>query len=173
VADRILTAATALVAAHPGTAWPCCEFTARTVRDALDLPYPDGSRWWRAMNVWDPAEPWSAPEAMEEATGEPSWDAGVSPPWLVGRWYICQGWRRLSGPDGTVGPGDTGHTWLWYATSPTHGVVLDSSRSRGPRLGGVAYTGIRDSRIPNGRPWAERVAAYPAGVAVALLPGAP
>jgi hypothetical protein len=173
VADRILTAAAALVAAHPGTAWPCCEFT------ALTLGLPKGDLAWRAVNIWDPTEPWSGPRAVAERGGEYAWVRGVEHSFRPGRWYLCQGWRQLSGPvllaggravDPTLDAGK-GHSWLWCATSPTHGVVLDSSTTRGPRLGGLAYTGTQ--ALPAGRPWAERVAAYPAGVAVALLPGAP
>jgi hypothetical protein len=165
--DPILTAAASL-GSHP---YPCCEHVARVVRRAYgldaDLRYADGSAWWQLANVWDLRQPWSAAWAymdvavgIMEAGGER--DVYIEP----GTWAVCQGWRRLSGPGGTVGPGDTGHTWLWYATSPTHGVVLDSSTTRGPRLGGVAFTG---QALPAGRPWAERVAAYPAGLAVAVL----
>jgi hypothetical protein len=160
VTDRILTAAASL-GSHP---CPCCEYVARIVRAVYSLSHADGSEWWQAANVWDPRAPWSAvdvlwPEVASELVDGPR-------ALVAGRWHVVQGWRRLSGPCGTVGPGDTGHTWLWYATSPTHGVVLDSSTSRGPRLGGVAFTG---QALPAGRPWAERVAAYPAGLAVAVL----
>jgi hypothetical protein len=168
VSDRYLTAAAALLAAHPGRRWPCCEWVARIVRDALGLTQPDGGPWWRAMNVWSPADPWSAPWAMDQIRpAEVDYEQSNPTTLIPGRWYVVQGWRRLSGPGGTVRTGDSGHTWLWYATSPTHGVVLDSSTMRGPRLGGVAYTG---QALPEGRPWTERIAAYPAGVAVALLP---
>jgi hypothetical protein len=157
--DPILSAASSL----PARLYPCCEFVARIVRAAYALPHVDGSAWWALANVWDGALPWSSAECMWP---QPADVLGHNAAPLGCHWHVVQGWRRLSGPGGTVGPGDTGHTWLWLATSPTHGVVLDSTTSRGPRLGGVAFTG---QALPPGRPWAERVAAYPAGIAVAVL----
>lgn len=172
MADPILTAAAALVAAHPGRLWPCCEWAARI----LDLD--EGGPAWAALNIWSVREPWAGPRAIAQTSGEYCWMRGVGYDFRPGHWYICQGWRQLSGPAlvggvPTIDPvkdASKGHTWLWYATSATTGIVLDSSPNRGPRLAGVPYLGAPVDLSHAGRPWAERVAAYPAGIAVAVLP---
>lgn len=74
----------------------------------------------------------------------------------VGRWHICQGWRgsveRWPLP---ASSGTTGHTWLYLAVDERGGLVLDSTRGRGP---GSDLT-----------EWADVVRPFAGGVALAAL----
>lgn len=119
------------------------------------------ARW----HVQDRARPWSAVEA--------AWDAGIaeaiavprpdalrpSPP--VGRWSLCQGWSGLVG--GVVpASGAQGHTFLWYAATAATGLRLDAAVVK---PGGRVAPGA-EARWTT---WAELVARYSSGVALATL----
>jgi hypothetical protein len=68
-----------------------------------------------------------------------------------GRAHLVQGWRGEP-----FAPGVTGHTFVFFHIADGYGEVLDSTRDRGPRLTGLLR-------------WADYVAPFVGGVAVAAL----
>lgn len=125
------------------------------VRHELDV----GGPWWRQMNVWYPASPWSMPATvyhMKPPEGAPyaahMWEAGERSQLAPGRWYACQGWVRLPRPGD---PGE-GHAWLMKLRPGEGSVdVLESSEALGMRAS-------VDTLV-------ERLARYSAGVRGAAL----
>lgn len=73
------------------------------------------------------------------------------------RWHLCQGWRGPIDP-WPAPPTVSGHTWLYYAIDVDLGLglVLDSTRGRGPEVHGLVE-------------WADAVRPFGGGVAVAAL----
>lgn len=170
VSDRVLTAAHALSIAHPGRLWPCCEYVARIVTHAYGLHEAPGGPWWRSVNVWDLQRPWGGLEALQRAPGGILVDEPTP-----GRWHVAQGWRRLT-PAGHVPPDDgrlNGHTWLWWALTPTHGLALESSPDDGPRYDGEPFPGPVRELCGPGEAWSARIAPYTAGVRLVRLPALP
>ncbi len=171
VTDAILDAADRALALHPdrtatGHGWPCCEWVARLVCDAYALPHLPGDAWWRRANVWDGLAPWSSVEAYLEIGDE----VATPRPYT---WHVVQGWRRLSGPDRTMRPGDIGHTWLWRTWADARiGVTLDSSVEDGPKLAGVhVERGPLAARLYHvgAQRWTDRAKPYAAGVRLVAL----
>lgn len=172
--DALLTAARAIVAARVG--YPCCEFTARTLILAYDLPHTLGDAWGRDMNIRDPARPWSPMDAALAAPGGEVVDAPVP-----GRWHLVQGWRRLT-IDGRVPPLEpqprrNGHAWFWWALTPERGWALESDVTLGIRWMGI-HLGTRprdgeDDLCGPGDSWAERIEPFAAGVQLVALPPPP
>lgn len=147
---RILPAAAAAIdAIHPTVPSDrdCCVFA----RSVLSLAYgaevigrADVARWHlyadRGLSPWEPvlaAVDVGIGVRVEQRT--------------VGRWHLCQGWRGTP-----FGVGVTGHTWLWLQVSEDRGLVVDSTRGRGPSVVGLAR-------------WEDFTRAYRGGVAVAVL----
>lgn len=129
----------------------CCVYAHAVLERWADLPPAAGSLL-AAWRVWDVTDPWSPPRAAVLAgVGVP-----VDVP-TVGRWHLVQGWRR--GPDvdedGKLDVGASGHTFLWRASSPTHGLQADSVASRGPAI--------------TARTWAAVLAEFRVGVRLAVL----
>lgn len=181
MSDPILTATAALLAEHPeralpGDGWPCVEFDDRIVEAATGEDVANA----RARLYAGETDPWASVAAYYEAGVAESWGQGTPPGWLLipGRWHVCQAAKRLNA-DGTI-PTDGrswGHHWLWYAISETHGIALESSVERGVRLGGVPLDEDTARVCAIDWPasptpfaaWADRIAPYAAGVAVAVL----
>lgn len=131
----------------------CCVWA----RDVLERAYGSEAirrvplaRWhlWADRPEVGPWEPVLA--AVDAGIG-----ARVETP-TVGRWHICQGWRgsveRWPLPTSS---GTTGHTWLYLAVDERGGLVLDSTRSRGP-----------DSDLAE---WVDIARPFAGGIAIAVL----
>ena len=157
--DAITDALADLRAAHPGYRWPCCTLVARLVDRAYGLRMTPGGTWWAAVNVWARHRPWSGIHALAEQPGGTLVDAPIP-----GRWHVAQGWTHLD-MLGHVDDRSRGHTWLWWALTPTHGLALESSTERGIRW----PTGDDCT----GEAWADRCAPYAAGVRLVALPPPP
>jgi hypothetical protein len=117
---------------------PCSTFAVRVMQRLRGWSSVEGSDWYADMQIFDRSRPWSPVEV--NYTGR----SGVgqfprSGEFKPSRWYLAQGWRSLTGPNQTVGPGDRGHTFFWYATSPAHGYKLESDETYGPRLNGSPF----------------------------------
>lgn len=133
----------------------CCVFARLVLREvygAATIDRQPVSAW----HLWDVARPWSPVEAARAVgiSSSASVPPTVAEP-IAGSLHICQGWRGTPGAAGV-----TGHTWLWYATSRTAGVQLDAAAPPYRAAPGVE---IRPRR------WADVVAPYRYGVAVAAL----
>jgi hypothetical protein len=133
----------------------CCVYARLVLAEVYGAAQVDRqplARW----HLWDVADPWS-PVAAAAAAGLAS--AWSTPPaqieLVVGRWHLCQGWRGTPGAAGV-----TGHTWLWLALTAATGLRIDS-----------AAPAFRPAPGPEARltRWAELVAPYRGGVAVAVL----
>lgn len=176
--------------ARPGSGWPCCELVARVVLGAAGVPLegdwypgrvggpPAGCLWADAM-VLDGDRPWSSAQVWGRAGLAHVLPDGAQP--KPGLWHVVQGWRSLT--EERVGPGDTGHTWLWYAIDAEYGHALESSERHGVRLAEVHLAVGPEAAPQQGdgsalrrllpdltpEPWARRAERYGAGVAVAVL----
>lgn len=156
--------------ALPGRGRPCTLLIAELVQTMLahrvnELDLREGMQWWQDVNVWDPAEPWSLPDAMARlARVAPGLTAlhGVETRLREPQaWYVVQGWRRLPRTNGPDDAGD-GHAFLaaWTERDDRRhlqGYVLQSSVERGLRLD----TSPRDLSV--------YLSQYRAGVRVAPL----
>ena len=128
IIGRALARHTPIPADRPCTTWAC-----------RVLGVAPGTPAWQAVQIVDPARPWSA------AQHHGGWWPGCMRPGpeapTPGGVYLCQGWRRLTA-DGRVVAESSGHTWLWVTHPQLYwqGVVLHSSEKRGPRAGSVPLT---------------------------------
>jgi len=131
---------------------PCCTLVAMWTLDVVEDVCESSvkryaafeSDWWKAANVYDPEEPWSALEASQSMFGGViAYEEEVddqAPPLTPGRWHIVQRWRRLDlGDDGMeddrVEQGASGHTYLAYADKEGKGVtIIQSSIAKGYRV---------------------------------------
>ena len=138
---------------------PCCTLCAAW---ALDMAHDVHARdvngyarydrvWWKAANVYDREEPWSALEAIKEKLGG-SMEyreevRGDAPPLTPGRWHVVQRWRGLDLNEGgfeddhVVG-GAYGHTYLAYC--PCEGeeiTIVQSSIRKGYRVNNGTWEG--------------------------------
>lgn len=155
----------AAVAAKAALAVPsdrdCCVFA----RSVLEHTYSRDiiravpiERWhlWPDRPGVGPWEPVLAADDAGITFGEPSLPT-AAPRIVAGRWHLCQGWRgsvaRWPLPPGSK---TTGHTWLWLAITDETGLVLDSTRSRGPKVSDL-------------RTWADQASDFVGGVAAAAL----
>lgn len=129
----------------------CCVFAQAVLERAYGLaPAEDDLlALWR---VFDIARPWSPVQAALRTgiatlvTMPPD-----APALREGRWHLVQGWR------GIPGSGASGHTFLWYHLG-ARGLCLDASDKRRP-----------EDTVNGLRSWADRVAEFKGGVAVAVL----
>jgi len=138
---------------------PCCTLVAMWTLDVVEDVCESSvkryaafeSDWWKAANVYDPEEPWSALEASQSMFGgvieyEEEVD-DQAPPLTPGRWHIVQRWRRLDlGDDGMeddrVEQGASGHTYLAYADKEGKGVtIIQSSIAKGYRVNKGTWEG--------------------------------
>ena len=138
---------------------PCCTLVAMWTLDVVEDVCESSvkryaafeSDWWKAANVYDPEEPWSALEASQSMFGgvieyEEEVD-DQAPPLTPGRWHIVQRWRRLDlGDDGMeddrVEQGASGHTYLAYADKEGKGVtIIQSSVAKGYRVNKGTWEG--------------------------------
>ncbi|MGA1078479.1 MAG: hypothetical protein ACO3VG_05860 [Nitriliruptoraceae bacterium] len=133
----------------------CCVFARLLLRELYGSAAIDRvpvSEW----HLWDVTRPWSPVTAATAAGIARSQTVPPTAPGLVvGTLHQCQGWRGTPGA-----PGVTGHTWLWWATTPTHGYQIDAAAPPYRTAPGV------EVRL---RRWADVVAPYRHGVAVAAL----
>jgi len=131
---------------------PCCTLVAMWTLDVVEDVCESSvkryaafeSDWWKAANVYDPEEPWSALEASQSMLGGViAYEEEVddqAPSLTPGRWHIVQRWRRLDlGDDGMeddrVEQGASGHTYLAYADKEGKGVtIIQSSIAKGYRV---------------------------------------
>ena len=138
---------------------PCCTLCAMWALDvAHDVCEKTVSHyaaydyiWWKAANVWDPEQPWSALEASQDMFGGVvEYVAEVddqAPSLTPGRWHIVQRWRRLDlGDDGMeddiAQQGGPGHTYLAYADKEGKGVtIIQSSTAKGYRTNKGTWEG--------------------------------
>lgn len=105
---------------------PCIALVAGVLA-LLGLDPEPGDATWRALYVWDPARPWSLPEAVA------AWSGGE----LVatvdglehGTWYAVQGWRSLPRPD--LGDDGDGHAFLMYVGGGLR--IVETSEALGYR----------------------------------------
>lgn len=109
---------------------------------------------WR---IWRGESPWSPVLAARRAGIASASSLPPTPgrPLVVGAVHLCQGWRGTP-----LAPGVTGHTWLWYAATERTGYRLDSAGAPYRTAPGA------ECRLTT---WAELVAPYVGGVAVAAL----
>jgi hypothetical protein len=110
-------------------ALPCCTFVGLVLltwqEKALDDPtWGLSSPWWADLNIWDRARPWSSVDAAADF-------GRLVEALLVGCLHVAQIWKGAG--DGTVDPGDKGHTILVLALPGGAVLVLDSMESRGYR----------------------------------------
>ena len=131
---------------------PCCTLCAMWTLDVVEDVCESSVKryaahdlsWWKAANVYDPEEPWSALEASQDMFGGViAYEEEVddqAPSLAPGRWHIVQRWRRLDlGDDGMeddrVEQGASGHTYLAYADKEGKGVtIIQSSIAKGYRV---------------------------------------
>lgn len=159
---RLLLAATeAAAAVRRGTPDEhCCVYIEAVLRRAYGAAVDAVPRArWRIIRD-DPAAPGVGPwePVLAAATAEIAtavWLPGaeLEPHPMTGRWHVVQSWRGTP-----LAPGVRGHTWLWYALTATHGILVDSSEETGPRC-----------PAPGPQSWADRVRPYVGGVAIAVL----
>jgi hypothetical protein len=171
----------------------CCSFVASVILKARG---PRPHDWWRRMNLWpeERPSPWApcygAAEAYRLTDGHVQLPHDRYPtdgdsdlawqPWSppLGRWLVCQGWRRL---DGAVdGKGDRGHTFFWvsHPGKRWRGWVVESNKPHGPQVrAGNWHEPLVDASwgaagFPLGEPanWGETIAPYKAGLACVTLP---
>jgi hypothetical protein len=129
----------------------CCVFVQAVVERAYGLP-PATGLLLSAWRVFDIEEPWSPAYAAVGAGPAVRVIQPFEHP-LVGLWHVVQGWRGTPGA-----PGVTGHTFLWLQVTETHGIRLDASDGRK----------VRDV-LHGFEAWAEYIAQFRGGVAVAVL----
>ncbi len=131
---------------------PCCVYAHRVLALAYGLPWEDLTSW----HLWDVARPWSPVEAAVRAgVGSCPGLPPAAPITLPDRWHLCQGWRGTPGA-----PGVTGHTWLWRDLGGGRGLRLDCAEAQ------WRPAPYHQEAIER---WADRVAPYKGGVAVAVL----
>jgi hypothetical protein len=133
----------------------CCVFARLVLRQLYGAAAVDRAPvadW----HLWDVARPWSPVEAAQLAgiAVSVSLPPAVATP-KPGMLHQCQGWRGTPGAAGV-----TGHTWLWWAVSETAGLQIDSAA---PPFRAAPAIQLRP------RMWADVVAPYRFGVAVAVL----
>lgn len=135
----------------------CCVFARLVLRQsygALSIDAVPAWRWHmvveRGAGAWEPVIAARDAGIVEGYTVPRDPSLPPSPP-PTGRWALVQGWRGVA-----LAPGVTGHTFLYRSLTDETGVVVDSTRGRGPRAGGFAR-------------WAELVREYRGGLAVAVL----
>jgi hypothetical protein len=160
---RLRAAAVAALAdLHEPSDKDCCCFARLVLRRAYGDAVIDAVPLWRwhliresGAGPWEPALAAVAAGITEDmwiAVGAQAMDYTAA---LVahGRAHLVQGWRGEP-----FAPGVTGHSFIWLTTPGTdgYGEVLDSTRDRGPRLTGLLR-------------WADYVAPFVGGVAVAAL----
>jgi hypothetical protein len=127
----------------------CCCYAQAVIERWAGLPPATGTllAMWR---IFEGQGPWSPVHAAVQA--------GVSEQLAVlshlgpvpERWHLVQGWRGTP-----FAPGVTGHTFLWRASTATHGWQLDSVIGRGPDM--------------RPRAWADVVREFKGGLAIAVL----
>lgn len=98
----------------------CSAFVALVLREIYEDRFDRDL--WRAVNVWDPADPFSGPRAME-AAGLGDANAG-------GHVLYVQGWSRLPTDDD---PGKGHAFFLVYPPGSSSGEIVESSPGVGPR----------------------------------------
>ncbi len=139
---------------------PCCVYARRILGVAYglprweDLPEAEVSAW----HLWDVARPWSPVEQAMLAGIADRVELPPTVPYLRrGHWHLCQGWRGTPGA-----PGVSGHTWLWWSDPEVAGwgMRLDCAEAQ-HRAAPYHQEAIER--------WADRVAPYKGGVAVAVL----
>lgn len=137
----VLMAAAQLIAEVPiGSDADCCVF----VRRLLELVY--GRQRVGAVPLWrwhlwaeEGAGPWEPVLAAR--------DAGIASvaPWLSPmQWTVVQGWRSAV-DDWPPRPGVYGHTFLWCGLSAGQGLMLQSSRTKGPSISMMAEARLFES----------------------------
>ena len=116
----------------------CCSLTAATLANARQWPTDMqlGSDAWKALNVIDPAFPFSPIFGNKTVTFRSPlrkiYRKSEGPPDLRrGSVVLCQGWKGLY--KGSAVKGSAGHAWLWLSFGGARGVVLESS-GYGPRI---------------------------------------
>jgi hypothetical protein len=134
----------------------CCVFAQNVLIDVYGrdviVRAPD-SMWriWQGENAWSPVLAAKQAGIASALTLPPT----AGRPLVVGAVHLCQGWRGQP-----FAPGVTGHTWLWYAATERTGYRLDSAGAPYRTAPGA------ECRLTT---WAELVAPYAGGVAVAAL----
>jgi hypothetical protein len=129
----------------------CCVFASAVLERAYGFVKSSNLSAW---HLWDVKRPWSPVEAaQQQGITTAAFLPPVSLPPVPGRWHLCQGWRGVPGA-----PGVTGHTFLWLQVDGTLGLCLDASDKRSP-----------DQTLNGFRTWADRIAEFKGGVAVAVL----
>ena len=160
----LLPLAKQVVSADPSRL-PCSTFTVRTLQRLKGWSNVEGSEWYADMQIFDRSRPFSNIEV--NYTGRSGVPVNPLPGELkAGRWYLVQGWRSLTGPSRTIGSGDKGHAFFWFAQSPTHGYKLESDEINGPRLNGVRFSAA-SALTASPLPWQGQLDIYRGGVAVA------
>jgi hypothetical protein len=128
----------------------CCCYAQATIERWAGLPPATGDLLaaWRIFAGQSPFSPVTI-AAIEAGVVE---HAGLVPLMSPepGRWHLVQGWRGTP-----LAAGVTGHTFLWRAASTEFGIQVDSVIGAGPRQ--------------NDRRWADVVAEFKGGLAVAVL----
>ena len=138
---------------------PCCTLCAMWALDvAHDVCEKTVSHyaaydyiWWKAANVWDPEQPWSALEASQSKLGGTieyidEVDA-LAPSLTPGAWHIVQRWGRLDlnsegMEDDEVRHGSYGHTYLAFADETGKEVtIIQSSVAKGYRTNKGTWEG--------------------------------
>jgi len=153
--ERALDLAVRYAAAPVQNSDQCCVF-ARLVLVGLYGESVVNRAPVSAWHLWDVARPWSPVEAAVQAGITLSATYAPAPPVpRVGALHQIQGWRGTPGAAGV-----TGHTWLWWATSATHGYQIDAAAAPYRMAPGV------EVRL---RRWADVIAPYQYGVAIAAL----
>ena len=128
-----------------GKRLPCSVLVAKVLLELVEDPdaYPFGGDWWQAINVWDPAWPWSMIDAVQ--TMEPhrararggfeQFQNGMiahhdADPPTPNDWFVVQGWRRMPGEENA-----SGHQLFLRWLEPMGAVeVIHSSESKGLRI---------------------------------------
>jgi hypothetical protein len=153
---RALEVAVALYERPEPASDQCCVFARLVLRELYGAPTIDRQPV-SAWHLWEVAHPWSPVEAARAVGIASAISLPPVPgrPLVVGTLHLCQGWRGTPGAAGV-----TGHTWLYLATSGTAGIQIDAAGAPYRPAPGVE---IRPRR------WADVVAPYRYGVAVAAL----
>jgi hypothetical protein len=141
---------------------PCCTMTALWIALVEGVPVDlsgsitqaaqsvrvtssDWMRRWYALNVIDPAAPWSPLIGVDGVVRAPRL-VSASTPWTSapsltpGRWHLIQRWRGLD--SGRVVKGSRGHAYLVRADDDGRGcTVYQSSEAKGLRVSAGSWDG--------------------------------